>query len=158
MNTQNLIQKYDKKRIPYEDRGKEYDKQRKREERKNELKEIAYDLFVECENYKKLRLSSYQRVRVLYLINTFGKNFKRLHGTAKKEAIILAFIFYIKLIELGTINLEEYKISSEYGLSNKIFLVIISRLCEHYMRKCPLPPYESNSYNHEILSINGGER
>ena len=158
MSTKNLIQKYDKKRMPYEDRGKEYDKQRKREERKNELKDIAYELFVECENYKKLHLSSYQRVRVLYLIDTFGKNFKRLHGNAKKEAIILAFIFYVKLIELGTINLDDYKISSEYGLTNKSFLVIISRLCEHYMRKSPLVPYESISYNHEILSIHGGER
>ncbi|WP_407454383.1 hypothetical protein [Methanobrevibacter sp.] len=152
-----LVKNYDKKRIPYEDRGNEYDKQRKREERQRELKDIAYDLFAECENYKKLQLSSYQRIRVIYLVETFGKNIKKLHGTTKKESIILAFIFYIKLIELGTINLEDYKIFSEYGLTNKILLLIISRLCEHYMRNSPILPSGSTSYDHELLSRHGGK-
>lgn len=152
-----LVKNYDKKRIPYEDRGKEYDKYRKSEERKRELKDITYDLFAECENYKKLKLSSYQRLRVLYLVETFGKNFKKLHGTAKKESIILAFIFYIKLIELGNINLEDYKIFSEYGLNNKILVVIISRVCEHHMRNSPIPIVGSTSYDHEILSRHGGK-
>ena len=152
-----LVKNYDKKRIPYEDRGKEYDKYRKSEERKRELKDITYDLFAECENYKKLKLSSYQRIRVIYLVETFGKNIKKLHGTTKKESIILAFIFYIKLIELGTINLEDYKIFSEYGLTNKILLLIISRLCEYYMRNSPVLPYDTTKYDYEILSRHGGE-
>lgn len=152
-----LINNYDKKRMPYENRGKEYDKQRKKEERQRELKDLTYDLFAECSTYKKLKLSSYQRLRVLYLVETFGKNFKKLHGTAKKESIILAFIFYIKLIELGTINLEDYKIFSEYGLNNKILVVIISRVCEHHMRNSPIPIVGSTSYDHELLSRTGGK-
>lgn len=152
-----LVKNFDKKRMPYEDRGNEYDKQRKREERHRELKELTYDLFAECSTYKTLKLSSYQRLRVLYLVETFGKNFKKLHGTAKKESIILAFIFYIKLIELGNINLEDYKIFSEYGLNNKILVVIISRLCEHYMKNSPVSPYDITMYDHEILSRNGGK-
>ena len=50
-NIEFLINHYDKRRIPYEIRGKEYDKIRKRENRKKELHEICDDLFFECDNY-----------------------------------------------------------------------------------------------------------
>lgn len=152
-----LIDKYNC-RVPYEDRGKEYDTRRKRVKRQNELKEIALDLFVECENYKQLKLTSYQKERVIFLVNKFGGNFKKLHAQAKKEAIILSFIFYIKLIELSTIDVRDYKISSEYGLSNKMFLIIVCRLCEYFMKSAPIVPYGTTEYNHEVLSKNGGRK
>lgn len=157
MTTQDfLVKTYDKQRLPYEDRGKEYDKLRKRRERQRELEDICDDLFIECEKYKKLQLTDYQKRRVIYLVNNFGKDFKRLHGTAKKEAIILSFIFYIKINELGTLRLNEYKLASQYGLNDNIFEIIVCRLCEHFMSKMPIVPYTSTSYDHEILSKNGG--
>ena len=158
-DTEFLVKKHDKQRMPYEDRGKEYDKQRKREERKRELKDIAYDLFAECGSYKKLQLSSYQRIRILYLIDTFGKNFKLLHGNAKKEAIILSFIFYIKKLEIASIRLNDYTfLSKRYGLTSDIFEIVICRLCNYYMSRMPIVPSVTTKYDHEILSKNGGQK
>ena len=156
MSTNNfLIQKYDKKRMPYEDRGREYDKLRKREQRKNELQDICDDLFYEC---KLLGLTNYQKQRVIYLVEMFGDNFKSLHGQAKKETIILAFIFYIKKIEDPRIRLERYQITSKYDLTDNIFEIIVCRLCEFFMKRMPIVPYGTTKYNHEFLSRNGGEK
>ena len=148
-----LVNHYDKRRIPYEDRGKEYDKVRKKEERKKELYECCNDLFYEC---KILGLSNYQKQRVKYLINIFGDDLKRLHGRAKKETIILAFIFYIKKIEEPKIRLDDYQVTGKYGLSNHIFGIIICRICEYFMRNMPIVPYATSNYDHETLSRNGG--
>ena len=77
MNSINyLINKY-QKRVPYENRGKEHDKLRKRENRLNELYELCEDLFNECERYKRLRLTPYQKERVKYIVKKFGNNSKK---------------------------------------------------------------------------------
>lgn len=152
-----LINNYDKKRMPYENRGKEYDKIRKRENRKKELYEICEELFFECDNYKKLKLNNYQKERVNFLVDKFGSDFKRLHRTSKKEAIILSFIFFIKKNTVSSIRLSEYKIASKYNLTNDVFEMIICRLLEYYMRNAPLPVTESRTHNHEILLKNAGK-
>lgn len=152
-STNFLINKYSK-RVPYEDRGKEYDKIRKKQERKKELHECCNDLFYEC---KILGLNNYQKQRVKYLINVFGDDLKRLHGQAKKETIILAFIFYIKKIEEPRIRLDKYQVTSKYGLSDNIFEIVICRICEHFMKNMPIVPHVTSDYDHEILSRNGGE-
>lgn len=159
MSTTNfLIDKYDKQRMPYEDRGKEYDKQRKREERQKELQTLTNELISECENYKRLRLTHYQKERVKYIVKKFGNNFKMLHAKAKSETIILAFIFYIKLNEEPKIKINQYKITSKYGLTDNIFEIIICKLAEYYMQRMPIVPVESTDYDHEILSKNGGQK
>lgn len=150
-----LINNYDKKRMPYENRGKEYDKIRKRENRKKELYEICEELFFECDNYKRLKLTDYQKERVKFLVDTFSNKFKMLHNKSKKETIILAFIFYIKINEQPKIKLNEYKISSKYCLTDNIFEIIVCKLCEYFMKRTPIVPVDSNNYNHEMLSRNG---
>ena len=133
-STEYLVKHHDKKRMPYEDRGKEYDKQRKREERQRELQYLADDVINECEKHK------------------------RLHGQADSETIILAFIFYIKLNEEPRLKLTEYKITSKYGLTDNIFEIIVCRLCEYFMIRMPIVPVGSTDYDHEILSRNGGQK
>lgn len=152
-----LINNYDKKRMPYENRGKEYDKQRKRESRQKVLELITTELLFECQSYKKLQLTPYQELRVRFLVNHFSNDFKMLHGQAKTETIILAFIFYIKINEVGRARLNEYKITSKYGLTDNIFEIIVCRLCEYYMKRMPIMPIGTTDYDHDILSRNGGE-
>lgn len=158
-NANYLIKNHDKQRLPYENRGKEYDKLRKREERKKELVSLTQDLFYECEKYKSLRLTSYQRSRVLYLVEKFAGTFKKLHAQAGNDAIILAFIFYIKKVEVASIKIKDYKIiSNKHGLTNDMFEIIVCRLCEYYMKRMPIVPVGTTNYDHEILSRNGGEK
>lgn len=157
-NVNYLVNKYDKQRIPYENRGKEYDKQRKREKRQKELQVITTELLSECQSYKKLQLSQYQEHRVRFLVNHFANNFKMLHGQAKTETIILAFIFYIKINEIGRARLNDYKITVKYGLTDNIFEIIVCRLCEYYMQRMPIVPSGSTNYDHDILCRNGGQK
>ena len=157
MTTDYLVKHYDKQRLPYEDRGKEYDVKRKRDERQKELQSLTDELINECEVYKRLRLTSYQKERVKYIVRKFGNNFKMLHGQAKTETIILAFIFYIKINEVGRVRLNDYKITGKYGLTDNVFEIIVCRLCEYYMQRMPIFPVGSTDYDHEILSRNGGE-
>lgn len=157
-NVDYLVNKYDKQRMPYEDRGKDHDKKRKREERQKELELITTELLTECQTYKKLQLTPYQELRVRFLVNHFGNDFKMLHGQAKTETIILAFIFYIKINEVGRARLNDYKITSKYALTDNIFEIIVCRLCEYYMKRMPIVPVGSTDYDHEILSRNGGQK
>ena len=155
-STNFLIDKYSQ-RVPYENRGREHDKIRKREERKKEvLNYICEEVFFECESYKKLKLTRYQKIRVKFLVKKFQGNFDLLHGNASKRAVVLAFIFYIKKNQGRNLCLDDYKITGEYGLSHDVFELIICRLCEHYMRNAPVPPHGSTSFDHEILSKHGG--
>jgi len=155
-NVNYLVNKYDKQRMPYENRGKAYDKQRKRDERQKELEVITTELLNECQSYKKLQLTTFQELRVRFLVNHFGNDFKMLHGQAKTKTIILAFIFYIKINEVGRARLNDYKITGKYGLTNNIFEIIVCRLCEYYMQRMPIAPVGSTDYDHELLSKNGG--
>ena len=156
-NIEFLINNYDKRRIPYEIRSKEYDKLRKRENRKKELHRICDDLFFECDNYKRLKLTKYQKERVIFLVDKFGSDFKRLHRTSKKEAIILSFIFFIKKNTVSSIRLSEYHLAFKYNLTDDVFEMIICRLLEYYMRNAPLQVTESRTHNHEILLKNAGK-
>ena len=155
-HTDFLINKYNQ-RVPYENRGKEHDKLRKRESRIKRLYETCDDLFDECNNYKRLRLSKYEKERVKFMVKTFGNNFKMLHGQAKSDTIILAFIFYIKITYVNAIRLNDYKIASKHNLSDLTFEIILCRLAEYYMQRMPIVPVGSTNYDHEILSRNGGK-
>lgn len=151
-----LLDKYDT-RVPYEERSKESDKQRKREERQRELNDLTVDLITECDTYKRLRLTPHQKDTVFFLVNKFSNNFKMFHKTAERETIILSFIFYVKMNELSIIRLNEYKITSKYGLTNNTFEIIICKLAAYFMKRMPIVPVESTNYDNDILSRNGGE-
>ncbi len=156
MTIDSLINKYSE-RVPYEERGLESDKQRKRKERARELKETTNDLISECNNYKRLRLTPFQEKQVYYMVEKFSNNFKMFHKTAKKETVILAFIFYVKINETPIIRLNEYKITSKYCLTDNTFEIIICKLVAYFMKRMPIVPVGTTDYDHEMLSRNGGE-
>lgn len=155
-----LINKYET-RAPYEERSNQTDKFRKRNARRKRLHETCNELFFDC---KQLCLTEYQKERVHYLIDKFAGNFKKLHGQAKKEEIILSFIFYLKKIDDTRIQLSDYPsiIKKEgdkgYELDDKKFEIIMLRMLESYMKETPIVPYQTTSYDHEMLSRNGGRK
>lgn len=85
-----LIRKYSKSYVKGERFSSQTNTMMKREQRRQEKHEVCNELVIECEF---LNLSSFQIDFVHYLIDRFSDDFKSLHGRAKKEAIILAFIF-----------------------------------------------------------------
>ena len=93
MDIEYLLKKYNKSYVPGEKQFSETNKLLKRNQRRIMKHEICEDLFFECDF---LNLSKVQKNFVHYLIDRFSDDFKKLHGKAKNEAIILAFIFYIK--------------------------------------------------------------
>ena len=149
-----LIKKYDKSYVPGEKQSSETNKLLKRNQRKLIKHSICEDLFFECDF---LELNKVQRNFVHFLIDRFSDNFKRLHGKAKNEAIILAFIFYVKKIDDSRINVENYSICKKYGLTNDVFLLIICRICDSFIKSSPIIYHETKKYNHDIFSRNGGE-
>ncbi len=149
-----LIKKYDKPYVSGELRSSESNKLLKRNQRNSEKHFICDELLFEC---KFFYFSKVQKDFVHYLVDYFSNSFKKLHGRAKKETIILAFIFYVKKIEDSHIKLENYKICKKYGLTNDIFILIICRVCDEFVKSSPITYYDSYRYNHEILSKNGGE-
>ena len=157
-----LLKEY-KTRVPHEERSAKSDTMRKRRERLRVLHETCDELFYEC---KLLCLTNYQKERVYFLIDKFAGNFKKLHGQAKNEEIILSFIFYVKKIENIKIELCDYPtiIKKEddetgelkYELDDRKFEIIILRMLEVFMKEMPIIPYTTTSYDHEMLSRNGG--
>ena len=147
-----LIKKYDKPYVSGEVQSRETNNSIKRNQRLEE-KHLLCDSLLEELSFD---FSHYQREFVHYLIDRFG-NFKRLHAKAKNEAIILAFIFYVKKVEDSRINLNDYSVCKKYGLTDGVFVLIICRICDDYVKKSPMGYVESTSYDHEILSKNGGK-
>ncbi|MBR3140538.1 MAG: hypothetical protein IKF11_06705 [Methanobrevibacter sp.] len=106
---------------------------------------------------KSLMLTSNDKKIVRYLINVFSDDFKKLHRRASDEAIILAFIFYLKKIELPSIRLSDYRICNKYELTDPVFEIILCRIILYYMRKTPIEPVTYRKDEHEIL-IREGKR
>ena len=137
-----LVAKYDKQRIPYEDRGKDYDKQRKRETRQKELQTLTGELLTECQGYKKLQLTPYQELRVRFLVNHFGNDFKMLHGQAKTEAIITE---HNPQAELQAMNLRNIrKAFRKRRTAAENLRLFPKKETEAVLPKAPNPKAESN--------------
>lgn len=105
----------------------------------------------------QFHLSDSQIKFVHFLIDYLRNDFKKLHRRAKKETIILAFIFYVKKLEESRFDLNNYSISKKYNLTDSVFKLIICRMCDTFIKSMPLSYYETDKYNHEILSKNGGK-
>jgi len=91
------------------------------------------------------------------LIDYYHADFKNLHGQAKKEVIILVFIFYVKKIDNPKVNLNNYSVSKKYGLTDPAFKLVICRMFDIFIKNSPMIFYDSTRYDHEILSRNGGQ-
>lgn len=149
-----LIKKYDQPYVSGEKRLSESKKLLKRNQRNAEKHVICNELLSECIFFN---FTKFQKNFIHYLIDHFSNDFKRLHGRAKKETIILAFIFYVKKIENSQIKIDNYSICKKYGLTNDIFILIICRVCDDFVRSSPIIYHSSHKYDNDILSKNGGK-
>lgn len=146
-----LLKKYENSYVKGEIHSTKLNTQIKKEERTIE-KHIICDNLIDETN---LSFSKTQVDFIHYLIDRFS-DFKKLHGRAKKETILLAFIFYVKKVEDSRINLNNYSISKKYNLTDTIFKLIICRMCDDFIKTSAIRHYETKRYDHETLSKNGG--
>lgn len=150
-----LLKLYEKEYVKGEKRSNET-QQRIRHEAKRKNRHLILDQIINEAPALQLKETDIRMIR--YLIDEFNTEFQTLHRRASEETIILAFIFYVKLINKSSIRLESYRVTRKYKLTNHVFQLIISRMLLKFMEKCPIRPY--NNYHkdeHEIL-IKTGER
>lgn len=151
---QYLLDTYDNAYVKGEQRSK-HTKNRIRKESVRKNRHLILDeLLLES---KSLMLTPNDKKTVRYLIDVFSDDFKKLHRRASDEAIILAFIFYLKKIELPSIRLSDYRICNKYGLTDAVFEIILCRIILYYMRKTPIEPKTYKKDEHDIL-IREGKR
>lgn len=151
---QELLDKYDKPYVPGEVRSPEYEKNLKRKQR---LKSRLIKLDIILNEVKPLLLTESQKEHIAYLIRKHSNNFKKLHGNASEETIILAFIFYIKKTEDAAIKIDRYTVTKKYKLSHNAFETIICRLTKHCMEHESVKPVLTTKYDHEILLDSKGK-
>lgn len=151
---QYLLDTYDNAYVKGEQRSNESKNRIRKESRRKNRHLILDELLLES---KSLILTPNDKKTVRYLIDIFTDDFKKLHRRAKDETIILAFIFYLKKIELPSIRLSDYRICNKYGLTDTVFEIILCRIILYYMRKTPIEPKTYSKDEHDIL-IREGKR
>ena len=71
---------------------------------------------------------------VYFLIKTV-RNFNELSRTASNEIIICALCFYVLKTRNSKVNLEDYEVFEEYGLTYRIYSTISTHLTNYYQRQ-----------------------
>ena len=151
---QHKLQKYSKSYVPGEKRSLEYDNMIRQ---KNTLQDNIHLLHIlNKELPETLQLNRCDIRLTETLLETFQGNLNSLHRQSKTETIILAFIFYLNKIQNPRIQVENYTILKTYGLTTQIYTIIITRVCDYYIRERPIPIKTTTDYDHEKLIRNGG--
>ena len=140
-----LLKKYSKPYVKGEQRSTEYNKKIKQQQRQKNKKQIAETLF----NEVPFHLTTGEKDQVLHLIQMYP-NFRKLHGNASNETIILSFIFYVKMSN-KQINIDRYTITTKYDLTHTTFELIVCRLVKHYFLSSYILPREPKDKQHNIL-------
>ncbi|MBR3212979.1 MAG: hypothetical protein IKF79_00550 [Methanosphaera sp.] len=151
---QELIDKYNEPYVPGEKRSNEYERKVKREQR---LKSRLIKLDLILNDAKTLLVTPSQKKQVQFLIKKHSNEFKELHRTVSEETIILAFIFYVKMMEDISVKIDRYTVSSKYNLTHNTFETIICRLAKQYIMKGIIPPEITTDYDHEIMLESKGK-
>ena len=148
-----LLKKYDSQYVNGE-RISNDARNRNRIESKRKNRHLLLDgLLLEAD---ALNLNPNQVKIVRYLIDEFNTEFQELHRKSSEETIILAFMFYVKMIDEPRTNVRNYRISTKYNLTDKVYEIVLCRMLLKFMRKCPIRPYGSyNGDEHEILIREG---
>ena len=141
-----LLRKYNNDYTNGEQRSDEYNKKMKQKQRLYKKLQLAEELFLET----PFHLTNDDKEQVKHLIRMYP-NFRKLHGKASNEQIILAFIFYTKIPLDSNIKLDKYEITSKYNLSHNTFEIIICRLTLEYLKEVYIIPTIPKDKNHEIL-------
>ena len=145
-NINYLLRKYNNDYTNGEQRSDEYNKKMKQKQRLYEKLQLAEDLFLET----PFHLTNDDKEQVKHLIRMYP-NFRKLHGKASNEQIILSFIFYTKIPYDNQIKLDKYEITERYNLSHNTFEIIICRLALEYLKEVYIIPTIPKDKNHEIL-------
>ena len=148
---QDIQQKLDKYNAPYvpgEKRSKEYEREQWEKQTLKRRLRIAKSLKYEA---KYLLINDIHMEQVQYLISIFNDKFKELHKRASDETIILTFIFYTVRLSDSRINLNNYRISKKYHLTDQVFSLIIIRMFHIMMQNQPVTPRLTTKYDHEML-------
>ena len=145
---QELLDKYDEPYVPGEKRSTEYERKVKREQR---LKSRLVKLDLILNDAKTLLVTPSQKEQVQFLIRKHSNDFKELHRTVSEETIILAFIFYVKMMEDVSVKIDRYTVSKKYNLTHNTFETIICRLAKQYILRDSIPFMVTTDYDHEIM-------
>lgn len=148
VNYQELIDKYSQPYVPGEKRSSEYEKKIKREQR---LKRRLIKLDLILNDAKTLLVSQVQKEQVQFLIKKHSHQFQFLHRTASEETIILAFIFYVKMMDDVGVKIDRYSVSKKYKLNHNTFETILCRLARIYTWNRIICPSLTTDYDHEIM-------
>ena len=150
-----LLHLYEKEYVKGERHTNQY-KQRIKHESKRKHRHLIFDELLN--EARILHLNNNQVKVVRYLIDDFNDEFKELHRRLSEEAIILSFMFYVKMIDDPKINITRYRVSTKYELTNQAFETIVCRMLLKFMKRCPIRPYHNyNNDEHEVL-IREGKR
>ena len=124
--------------------------QHQRRNKKNRIRkrlQIFEDLLLE---EPKLYLNKFEKEQVQYHIKKYD-NFKELCNNVKEETIILAFIFYVKLSYNFDIRFNTWSICRKYGLTDRVYMLIITHLRKLDLKEVPLSLSATTRYDHSIL-------
>lgn len=151
---QSKLEKYSKPYVPGEKRNPEYEKEIREKQTLKRRKQIARTMKYEA---KYLVITNNHMRQVEHLIIVFNNKFQDLHRRVSEETIILAFIFYTIRLDDSRINLNNYRISKKYGLTDQVYSLILTRMLHYYMSKEPITPIETTEYDHELLYESHGK-
>ena len=115
---------YESNYVKGERRSTEHNRKRKREEKRRNRHLILDELVLEA---KTLIFTPNQKKLIGYFIDDFNNEFQSLHRRASEECIILAFMFFLKKIDMPEIRLDRYTITKKYGLTDHVFELIIRK-------------------------------
>jgi hypothetical protein len=149
-----LLKKYSKSYVPGEERSTEYDNMIKQKNILQDNIQLLHELNQELP--ETLTLNKWDLRIAETLVKRFHGHLKILHKQAKKEAIYLTFLFYLNKMENPLIQIEDYTIFRKYGLTTSIYSLIITRVCDTYIRERPIPITQTTNYDHDLLIRNGG--
>ena len=153
-NINTLLKKYSANYVPGEERSPEYDNILKQKNILQDNIQLLHELNQELPDTLTLNKCDIRIAETL--VKRFHRQLKTLHKQAKKEAIYLSFLFYLNKMENPLIQIEDYTIFRKYGLTTSIYSLIITRVCDTYIRERPLSITTTTDYDHDLLIRNGG--
>lgn len=149
-----LLKKYSKNYVPGEKRSTKYDNMIRQQTTLQDNIHLLHTLNQELPDTLQLNRCDIRIAETLVAV--FNTNLKTLHKNCKTETILLVFLFYLKKMENPKLQIEDYSILKNYGLTTQIYSLIISRALKYYMEHVPISIKTTTEYDHEKLIRNGG--
>lgn len=143
-----LLKKYETQtHVAGEHETREQYKQRYQKQQYHKRIQLLDQLLLE---EPKLGLSYDEKEQVKYLIKKHD-NFQKLYNRGCEEMIILAFIFFMKIGTNSGVKIHEWSICNKYGLNNRTYSLIITRVLKTTLKNQPLQITPTTRYDHGIL-------